>query len=447
MSKWESALRERKNPEHMQDSEDTLLPGQVTFFLMTYNHENYVREAVRSALAQDYSPLEIIISDDCSTDGSFSIIQEELEGYSGPHVVHLNRNAKKLGTTQHFNLAFELSSSELIVFAASDDISRSDRVTLYQKCFEAEKPHMICSDVQPITPEGEKKGKPKGPVIDLSAMNWRSVKRGMRGVLGASCAWSAEIYRALGPITELDAYEDQVMINRSLCLGKISHVPEVTVEYRLGGISSKYGKDTQQHAALLERQRKSEIAVLRQRAKDLRIAKPRASRFVRRLEDLIAGMETSLARIQASQNPNQQPVSTNWTSIDVPRVTDPRGDLTFIESGTHVPFEIARVYYLYNVPVDSERGGHAHRRLRQIVFALSGSFRLNLNDGGQTESITLRDPAAGLLIEPYTWREIDQFSQGAVLMVLASEAYDEAEYIRDFGEFEQLIAERTDVGE
>lgn len=121
--------------------------------------------------------------------------------------------------------------------------------------------------------------------------------------------------------------------------------------------------------------------------------------------------------------------------IDLPVISDPRGDLTFVEGGRHVPFDIARVYYLYNVPVDAERGGHAHRNLSQVVFALSGSFRLTLDDGRERREIWLRDPRRGVLIENLVWREMDAFSQGAVVMVLASHRYDEADYIRDHADF------------
>ena len=121
--------------------------------------------------------------------------------------------------------------------------------------------------------------------------------------------------------------------------------------------------------------------------------------------------------------------------VDLPVITDPRGDLTFIEGGVHVPFDIARVYYLYNVPVDSERGGHAHRQLKQVLFALSGSFRITLDDGMAREAVWLRDPRSGLLIESMIWREMDGFSQGAVCMVLASERYDADDYIRDYDVF------------
>jgi len=123
--------------------------------------------------------------------------------------------------------------------------------------------------------------------------------------------------------------------------------------------------------------------------------------------------------------------------IDLPVVSDPRGDLTFIEGGHHVPFDIARVYYLYNVPVEAERGGHAHLELQQVIFALSGSFRVKLDDGTDKADIWLNNPRKGLLIDRLVWREMDCFSQGAVCMVLASTPYQEADYLRDYGDFKK----------
>lgn len=123
--------------------------------------------------------------------------------------------------------------------------------------------------------------------------------------------------------------------------------------------------------------------------------------------------------------------------VNLPVVSDPRGDLTFIEGGNHIPFDIRRVYYLYNVPVDAERGGHAHRNLEQVIFALSGSFRLKIDDGTTKSDFWLRDPRKGLYVNRLIWREMDSFSQGAVCMVLASQPYDESDYIRDYDTFHQ----------
>lgn len=125
--------------------------------------------------------------------------------------------------------------------------------------------------------------------------------------------------------------------------------------------------------------------------------------------------------------------------LELPQIHDRRGDLTFVEGGNHLPFDIARVYYLYNVPVDSERGGHAHRELEQVVFALSGSFRMKVDDGVAQSEYWLRDPRKGLYISRMIWREMDGFSQGAVCMVLASHRYDESDYYRDYDQFKAAV--------
>lgn len=125
--------------------------------------------------------------------------------------------------------------------------------------------------------------------------------------------------------------------------------------------------------------------------------------------------------------------------INLPSIRDSRGDLTFVEGGNHIPFEIKRVYYLYNVPVNSLRGGHAHKNLKQVVFALSGSFRITLDNGEKKVEHWLRDPTKGLYISQMQWRELDCFSQSAVCMVLASMAYQEEDYYRDYDEFKEAL--------
>lgn len=120
--------------------------------------------------------------------------------------------------------------------------------------------------------------------------------------------------------------------------------------------------------------------------------------------------------------------------ILIPKIEDRRGNLSVIEKDT-VPFEIKRVYYLYDVPSGSERGGHAHKNLQQFLVALSGSFDVVLNDGSEEQIITLNKPYEGLLINSGIWRELQNFSSGSVCLVVASEVYLEEDYIRDFDEF------------
>ena len=121
--------------------------------------------------------------------------------------------------------------------------------------------------------------------------------------------------------------------------------------------------------------------------------------------------------------------------IDLPKIADPRGNLTFIEGGRHVPFEIRRVYYLYDTPGGAERGGHAHKNLYQLIVAMSGSFDVILNDGREKKRFHLNRSYYGLYVCPMIWRELDNFSSGSVCMVLASNFYDESDYYRDFQEF------------
>lgn len=121
--------------------------------------------------------------------------------------------------------------------------------------------------------------------------------------------------------------------------------------------------------------------------------------------------------------------------IDLPIVHDPRGNLSFVESGNHIPFPIERVYYLYDVPGGAVRGGHAHRELHQLIIALSGSFDVLLDDGKERAKYFLNRSWYGLHVPPMTWRELENFSSGAVCLVLASRHFAESDYIRDHSQF------------
>ncbi|WP_299118674.1 FdtA/QdtA family cupin domain-containing protein [uncultured Winogradskyella sp.] len=124
----------------------------------------------------------------------------------------------------------------------------------------------------------------------------------------------------------------------------------------------------------------------------------------------------------------------NVKIIEIPKVHDERGILAVIEKET-IPFDIKRVYYLYDVPSDSFRGGHAHKEQQSIIIALSGSFEVIVDDGKTKKRIMLNKPNQGLYIPTHIWREIDNFSSGSVCLVLASTEYSEDEYIRDYEEF------------
>lgn len=121
--------------------------------------------------------------------------------------------------------------------------------------------------------------------------------------------------------------------------------------------------------------------------------------------------------------------------VDLRKISDPRGNLTPIEGGVDIPFDVKRIYYLYDVPSGESRGAHAHKALRQLIIAANGSFTITLDDGTNKKSFTLNRPYQGLLIVPGIWRDLDDFSSGAVLLCLASEHYQAEDYIRNYDEF------------
>lgn len=129
----------------------------------------------------------------------------------------------------------------------------------------------------------------------------------------------------------------------------------------------------------------------------------------------------------------------NARIIELSRHLDPRGNLSVVESGRDIPFDIKRVYYVYDVPAGESRGGHAHKQLYQLILAVSGSFTVNLDDGKEKQSYLLNKPYQGLLVCPGIWRTLDDFSSGAVSLVLASEFYDEDDYIYDYDEFRAYV--------
>ena len=125
----------------------------------------------------------------------------------------------------------------------------------------------------------------------------------------------------------------------------------------------------------------------------------------------------------------------NVKLIELPRINDERGNLTFIQSAQHIPFDIKRVYYLYDVPGGATRAGHGHKTLHQLMISMSGSFDITLDDGFNKKVIHLNRSYIGIYIPPMMWRVLDNFSSGAVCMVLASAFYEEDDYFRDYSDF------------
>jgi dTDP-4-dehydrorhamnose 3,5-epimerase-like enzyme len=129
----------------------------------------------------------------------------------------------------------------------------------------------------------------------------------------------------------------------------------------------------------------------------------------------------------------------NYKIIDIPKITDPRGNLAVLEKDT-IPYKIERVYYLYDVPSDSHRGGHAHKDCMELLIAISGSFTVELDNGEEKQTVTLNKPNKGLLIPTMIWRELTDFSSGAMCLVLASHVFEEEDYIREKKDFYSITS-------
>jgi len=132
--------------------------------------------------------------------------------------------------------------------------------------------------------------------------------------------------------------------------------------------------------------------------------------------------------------------------IDLSKINDPRGNLTVAEDLKDVPFEIKRVYWVYDVPGGECRGGHAHKKCLEFIVAVSGSFTVTLDDGNNKSSYVLNHPYQGLLVETGVWRTLEDFSSGAVCLVLASDLYEEEDYIRDYDDFIRYIGNKDNDG-
>lgn len=205
----------------------------VTFALFAYNQEKSIREAVEGALQQDYSPLEVILSDDFSTDRTYEIMQEMAANYSGPHRVILNRNARNLGIGGHVNRVMELARGELVVVAAGDDISLSIRTTIladYSRQYPSA--FLFYSNMAVIDNDGQDQGcwarlgEPETPP-DLSEV----VTKG-RGVFGCTQAFHRDLFKLFGPINSSIVAEDTIIPFRALLLGNINYIDIVLVKYR-----------------------------------------------------------------------------------------------------------------------------------------------------------------------------------------------------------------------
>ncbi len=220
----------------------------LSFIVTCYNHEAFVREAVEGALAQTYSPLEIIITDDCSQDRTFDIVRETVAAYRGPHAVRLNRNPANLGIGGNVNHAMKLCRGELILIAAGDDISLPNRTEVTYEAWEkfGKRPTSVCSSYLTISEDGTEQGKggfrgdpnDRRPLKILTGDLLKFLSTRQPAVCGCSHAWSPALFNYFGPLKS--GLEDLVLSFRSLAIGQILYIQQPLVKYRRHGANASF---------------------------------------------------------------------------------------------------------------------------------------------------------------------------------------------------------------
>ncbi|HJQ67358.1 MAG TPA: glycosyltransferase [Blastocatellia bacterium] len=247
----------------------------VTFAIFAYNQERFIAEAVRAALAQTYSPLEIIISDDSSADATFEVIRQEVSGYEGPHEIRLNRNERNLGFASHINRVMEMARGRLIVAAGGDDVSLPERVERLFAAYDSSggKALSVYSNATVINEWGERVGPylvSRGP--ERLTARWMAER--FSAALGCAQSWDRRVFDLFGPLQKEVFNEDMVIPFRAALIGEVKYIDEPLVLYRLHrdnahfkeARSLKSGHEL--HAALLK-PADSRIAIYKNRLQDL----------------------------------------------------------------------------------------------------------------------------------------------------------------------------------
>lgn len=276
----------------------------VTLIVMAYNQQNFIEAAAKSAFDQTYRPLEIIFSDDCSTDDTFAIMKRLTSSYDGPHSIRLNRNDQNLGFIPHLNKVFEMCQGALIVYNAGDDISEPNRVAELYAAFRDTRPLLVHSDVYNMNPDGSMSGLVTTRHAAIAAMEIREVAVAMSLGIGASCAWNPDIVRLFGPIAYNSTYDDLIFFFRARLLGRIAHVPKPLLRYRYSvGTSNQYERHWTDQLELERKYLSLSIDTYCQRMLDCKRVTPER-------EDILEALQAEKDRAQFKRRLYSAPLKT-----------------------------------------------------------------------------------------------------------------------------------------
>jgi glycosyltransferase involved in cell wall biosynthesis len=275
---------------------------KVSFLLLAYNQEAYVEAAVQGALAQDYPDLDIILSDDCSPDRSFELMKKCADAYRGPHRVRAMQMPRNLGVSRHLQALVEIAEGELLVLAAADDVSASNRTSRVVASWLAAGggPAVLYSDYRALSLDGRVLAE-RSPVICKVAPTFAEICRGEVDVHGGSSAITASIYREFPPMSPDVIYEDRVQPFRALLLGgQITYIDEPLVDYRVHGGVSRMPTDPAKAAEFLFKNEQRKLADAKQRLNDLLAKRPGDRKALRACRATVRDQEARLAFARAS---------------------------------------------------------------------------------------------------------------------------------------------------
>lgn len=277
----------------------------VTFALFAFNQERFIREALQGAFAQTYEPLEIILSDDCSSDRTFEIMQEEAEKYVGPHTIRLNRNERNLGIIGHVNRMFELSDGVIIITAAGDDISYPFRTERIVNKFKEDNPLLVHSEAHEINLDGIKTGRPQPDVNLFKKTSIEKAAFASALYLGATAGWSKELYSIFGPLKYNNAWEDLTLGFRAIIENRFASIREPLIKYRFGSGLSTIAQKTHSFKQLWNQKKfhlKKKYDVLRQRRDDYALSENYDDAIYKKLETKIASIRHRLTFYERPQS-------------------------------------------------------------------------------------------------------------------------------------------------
>jgi len=273
----------------------------VSMFVMAYNQVDFIEATIKSAFAQTYENLEIILSDDCSSDGTYEIMERLAAEYQGPLQIRLSRNHENLGFVGHLNRVFDLCQGVLIVYAPGDDISHPDRAAELYQAFRKDRPLLVHSDVNNMDEKGNLTGVTTSRQSVLAGMDLKDAAKSLALGVGASCAWNPEIHDRFGPVEGKDTFDDLIFFFRAMLLDRMVHVPKALVDYRLGaGLSRPKATSFKGRIAQERRNCQRAVDTYMQRLKDCRNARPESKDVIDVLHERLAVNAYMLSLFESS---------------------------------------------------------------------------------------------------------------------------------------------------